>query len=163
MQVKLALSESDDRIVTDLNEKELCAIGRVTVHWAYLEHLIFKECINLVEKAEIKTPADVTSHSQAKRISAWRDLVDRVVEDGNEKERLFRIIDDIRKLDRSRHRIMKFLFDWSAVGSAGSTGGIGLEFLEIFDLEKLLVLADKIARINFELRYPGGRAQARKM
>lgn len=165
MTIRLSLTNERHQFTTDLDERELYAIGLMTVHWAILEHLILEESLALVERTKIAAPQDVSSLSFKKRLRAWRALVNSTLRKSKNKERLLTIINKIGNIERGRHRITHGFWAWDIRAPDRVTAGShrpGLEFTENFDFAKMMKLADSVGEINFQLRYPKGEAQAQK-
>ena len=65
------------RIESDLEEKELAAIGYVVTQWAYLEHAILAHTIELCSATDAPPPKDATSLSFERRQGVWRDTIQK--------------------------------------------------------------------------------------
>lgn len=159
-----ALDGSKHQLFPDLLEEELFAIGRITVGFAYLENLILLDIVGTAAKRRIDVPQDAFSISFKKRLRLWRKFIHKYRR-GKPRERLLAIAQRISDCQQARNRITHGLWYWD-YGTPDSATATSIkpsfQFTEHFDFKKLLKVGDKIAEINFELSYPGGKKEAWK-
>ena len=100
------------QIGTELDEREIYAIGYVTIGWAYLEHCLLAMTLQIAEAAKIEAPADARSLSFKKRLEAARTLIKQSVSAEKKRTQLLDILRRIGNLERSRNRITHGLWEW---------------------------------------------------
>ncbi len=162
----ISLENDRHRIATELTEREIYAIGYVTVSWAHLEHLLIIKTMELAEKAKIPLPEDARALSFKKRRRVWRALIKKTVKWPRTRENLLNLATRIGSTERSRNRITHGLWGWDTADPRKLRVGSfrkPFKFEEPFDFEKLMKLGDRIGEINFQLTYPRGKNQAIKM
>jgi|KBSSwiStaDraftv2_1062776.scaffolds.fasta_scaffold891248_2 hypothetical protein len=148
------------QIATELTERELAAIGLVTVQWAYLEHKI----LELTE--EIAAATGSISVEEASRFSFDRRLeaLTKFLKSPNitneeARQGLLKVLHRIHRLKNDRHKITHGVWDWNyhnPTTPIASSKKRKHEFEEPFDFEKLIKLAERIAEVNYELTFLAG-------
>lgn len=142
---------------TELDPKELAVIGRVTVLWGRVEHLLMQMTIELAagdHKIEKRAFDDVFSV----RLRTFFELA-RSVEDQAQRERYLKIHSKIANLMRRRHQLTHGFWDWDhsdpdnlkVIGTRPSR-----EFEASWDVEKLYDFGSLMGEVLFELQFPGG-------
>jgi hypothetical protein len=163
--VSFSVTGNRHSIITDLEDEELCAIGRITVQWSYLEHMIFSHSEEMAEFLKIPPPEDMFSLSFKKRLRAWRLLVKAIPDGAQDKAAYLKVGIKIGNLERSRHRITHGMWDWEPKNPQklkASSYRRPHQFNEPFDAHKLRDLADQIGVATFQFRYPTGKDEAIK-
>jgi hypothetical protein len=153
-----------DKVFPDISDEEMFAIGRVTVSWAYLEHAILDDCLQMADAHRVPLSPDAFVVPLKPRLRVWRDLIKKYRK-GKRRDRLLKIISSIENAQRSRNQITHGLWNWeysSADRVTAKSYKPRFEFTQPFDFTKLLKLSDTLGEINFELMYPKGRIQAMK-
>jgi hypothetical protein len=146
-------------IAFELTERELAAIGEVTVQWAYLEDQIFEMTLALAEALGAASPDKAPHFSFSRRLGYLKDLLKTAVcTDEEFRQGQFRLIHRIERLAVDRHRVTHGLWDWDGdpYTPIVSSRKPKHEFTERFDFEKLVRLIERISEINFELTFPDG-------
>ena len=161
--VLISLDGKPHQVISDLDERELYAIGFVTVAWAILEHLLLAATAKVAHEAALPLPEDATSLAFKRRLRAFRALVRKAVTDEDNRNRLLGIATRISNCKRGRHQLTHGVWDWDA-RSPDELIAMSLrprtEFVERFDFEKMVKLGERIGAVNFDLMYPGGKDQA---
>jgi hypothetical protein len=158
-----SLTDDHHKILPELTEPEIYAIGYVAANWAVSEHLIYFISTELADMAQIPLPQDVSATAFKKRIRAFRALVRATLVDGESKNKLLKLANRLSGAARSRNRINHGLWDWEPDKPEqliSSSHHPHFKFEEPFDMNKLMKLGDRIAEINFDLYFPGGMDQA---
>lgn len=162
---KYIFSHKDEkhRFEPELFDNEIYAIGYFTVNWATLEHCLFLITDAISQIGKIALPEDATHRSFDKRLKAFRNITKEVMTYEDERKRLLGLANSIGSIERSRHRIVHGIWDWEP-SKPEKIKGFGIrppfEFEEPFDKEKLIELGERVANINFQLVFPGGKEQA---
>lgn len=151
------------RLKIELTDDEMAAIGRITVQWAFLEHLLLLRTADAAQMAGLKIPLDAASAAFTKRLRAWRLLVEETVADLPEKTRDLKLVSQIANAEGDRHKITHGLWDWDDDNPEvlrASSFRPRFQFEKKLDLKALTKLADKIAEINYRLYLPEGLLDA---
>jgi hypothetical protein len=163
--VNVAISlqkDNDHRLEPELSQPELAAIGRITVLWAELEHLLLESTIGIAEVVKVPVPEDAYALSFKKRLRTARALAKMSLKDGPLKTYLLKTFDAIGSVERSRHRVTHGLWNWLPADPSttiASSDRPSFEFQEKFDFRKLIKFGTQVGRAGFLLRYPGGPDQ----
>lgn len=142
----------------ELSPHEYYAIGRVTAHWAYLEHGVYAVTKDICENVSAPLPQDALSAAFKRRLSAFRLAVEQYIAEPD-KTKLLRLHSQIANAEQDRHKITHAMWDWDKSNPdrvSASSFRPGFEFEKSFDAEKIEALADRIARITFAIEYPEG-------
>jgi hypothetical protein len=154
---------SGHRIEPELEQKELAAIGYVTAQWAFLEHAIFASTCDIADENNVSVPADAENTVFAKRLTAWRQLIEKLVLDANRRTALLKIVSKAANLAVKRHQLAHALWSWDTEDPTAMRAYSfrpKKEFDVDFDFDGLIQLGHKIGEINFVLRFPGGKKDA---
>lgn len=154
------LNTGEMRVEFELDETELYAIGRVTVHWAYLEHSIQGASQALADAAGMDLPTDATNLSFTRRLRAFRLLVEKLVAEPH-RDRLLRLVSRIANAEAERHKVTHGLWVWDLENPEKINAWsyrYGREFDQAFSADKLHTLANKIGSISADLEFPDGFA-----
>jgi len=147
---------------SELSQAELAAIGRVTVLWAELEHLVLDATLALADIAGIPPPEDAYSFAFKKRLRTARILAKECLVENDFKAWVLGVFNKISALEQGRNRITHGLWEWLPSDPA-STKAFShrkkLEFNERFDFQKLTKLGRTVGEVVFVMRYPGGITQ----
>lgn len=146
------------RIEFELDKEESAAIGRVTAHWAYLEHAVYSASKGISTAVGIDLPQDALSTSFKRRLTALRLLVEEFAPD-QERKRMLSLVGKIANAEQDRHRVTHGLWEWDKANPeriAASSFRPGFEFEKLFDTRKLHDLADRIGEASFSLEHPDG-------
>ncbi|MDH3232063.1 MAG: hypothetical protein OEQ29_00935 [Alphaproteobacteria bacterium] len=160
-RILASLTGDPPQIAPELTNEEIAAIGYATVQWAYLEHGLFYRTLEAADAANVPLPRDATNSAFAKRLRAFRILIEKTEPDGSEKERTLKLVSKIANAEDKRHKITHGLWDWVPENPKrvkASSFRPNYEFEETFDLEKLAAFCKTLGEINFDLEYPGGLA-----
>jgi hypothetical protein len=155
--------DTGHRIETSLEEKELAAIGYVTVQWAYLEHIILVHTLRIAHQNNVPVPVDARSKSFENRRNAWRKLIKESVTDASERTALLKIVSKIANLELKRHRLTHGLWGWDEEDPTTMRAYSfrpRVEFDVDFDFDGLMELGFQIGEINFQLTFPRGKKEA---
>lgn len=142
----------------ELSPHEYYAIGRVTAHWAYLEHGVYAVTRDICESVEAPLPLDALSPAFKRRLSAFRLAIEQYIAEPD-KTKLLRLHSQIANAEQDRHKITHAMWDWDKSNPdriSASSFRPGFEFEKSFDAERIEALADRIARITFAIEYPEG-------
>jgi hypothetical protein len=158
-RVLLATRGNRHRIESDLEEKELAAIGYVVTQWAYLEHAVLAHTIELCSAKGAPLPKDATNLSFDRRLRAWRNTIQDLAP-ADKKKQLLALHSKAANLEQRRHKIAHGLWTWE-YGDPETMTSFSfrprVDFEAEFDFEGLVQLGHKIGEINFDLTYPGGK------
>jgi len=155
--------DSGHRIEPSLEEKELAAIGYVTVQWAYLEHIILVHTLRIAHQNNVTVPVDARSQSFENRRNVRRKLIEKSVTDATERTALLKIVSKIANLELKRHRLTYGLWGWDEEDPTTMRAYSfrpRVEFDVDFDFDGLMELGFQIGEINFQLTFPGGKKEA---
>jgi hypothetical protein len=149
------------QVVPELTERELAAIGLVTVQWGQLEHLILTTTNEIAEALNDEQALKDAAHfSMDRRL----DLLKRLIKspqftDAAAIEKLTDVLHRIHRVNVDRQKVSHGVWDWeyqNPYRMIATSKKPKHEFTEPFDFEKLIKIAERIGEINFELHYPGG-------
>lgn len=146
----------------ELDETEFCAIGRIAVHWAYLEHGVYAVSQSIAKMVGVELGVDALSTSFSRRLRSLRDLVEAYAVP-EERKRMIRLIDQIANVQQDRHKVIHGMWEVDPKDPErlnASSFRPKFEFEKGYDAAKLHELASRIGRISFALEYPGGYDQA---
>lgn len=148
----------------EMDQNEFSAIGRVAVHWAYLEHGVYAVSQAISKMVGVELGADALSTSFSRRLRSLRDLVEAHAQP-EEKKRMIRLIDQIANAEQDRHKVIHGMWEPDPKDPDrlnASSFRPRFEFEKGYDAARLHELASRIGRISFALEYPGGFEQAMK-
>ncbi len=152
------------KLFPDISDKEMFAIGRVTVSWAYLEHAILDDCARMADAHHVDLPEEAFVVALMPRLRVWREMITKYRR-GKPRERLLKIISRIANAQQARNQITHGLWSWD-YGSADRVTAKSYKpnfaFAQTFEFTKLMKLSETLGEINFELKYPQGENQAMK-
>lgn len=146
------------QIEFELDEAEYAAMGRVTAHWAYLEHVILSETKAIADSLKVELPNDALNMSFTRRLGALRILGAQHAEE-IERRRIESLIGRIANAEQDRHKMTHALWGWDLANPErinASSFRPRLEFEKNFDAAALHRLADQLGQISFALQYPKG-------
>lgn len=149
------------QVVPELTERELAAIGLVTVQWGHLEHLILATTNEIAEALNDEQALKEASHfSMDRRLALLKRLLKSPqLADAAAVARLTSVLQRIHRLNVDRQKVTHGVWDWEYQNPyrvIATSKKPKHEFSEPFDFEKLIRIAERIGEINFELHYPGG-------
>jgi hypothetical protein len=156
--------KDEHQIEPDLEEHELAAIGYVSAQWAFLEHAILASTIKIAEDNQAPIPTDAYSLAFAKRLRAWRLMIEEYVAEPA-KGVLLKIASSAANLEEKRHQAAHALWTWEdhdPQTMRAFSFRPNVEFDVDFDFEGLRLIGEKIGRLNFQLIFPGGKEDAWK-
>jgi hypothetical protein len=136
---------------------EVAAIGVLTIHWAYLEHMLLIATAELVDKAKIAMPDEATSVSSERRIDAFRSVVKSCVKDDWTRNRFLGLANRISNIQNDRHKVTHGLWEWYPSKPRKLrvySFRPPFTFSDNFDLPRLARICDRLGEINYELTYP---------
>lgn len=143
---------------TDLDPAELAVIGRVTVLWGRLEHLMMLETIRWAASENEAALRNAISDVFSARLRAFFEAV-RDIDDEQERKRLTKLHSKIDSLRIRRHQLTHGYWDWdnSAPNSLIVVGTRPKrEFESTWDTGSLYRFGSEIGEVLFELEFPGG-------
>ena len=151
-------------IEAELEQQELAAIGYFTTQWAFLEHLILFKTAELCPKQK-DVQKDAASLAFSKRLSAWRQTIEKFAHTDEEKERLLKLVSKAANLEDRRHKLSHGL--WMSDASdprtlIASSFRSGVAFEVEFDFDGLMKLGHEVGKLCFDLLFPEGKEQALK-
>jgi hypothetical protein len=136
---------------------EIAAIGVMTIHWAYLEHMMLIASLELVEDAGISMPDDVASISFERRVDAFRAIIKETLNDSKRRRALLALATRISNVHNDRNMVTHGLWEWYP----GKPTKLRLytfrppfKFDTNFDLTRLANLCNRLGEINHELTHP---------
>jgi len=149
------------QVIPELTERELAAIGLVTVQWGQLEHLILMTTLEFAEALKDEQASKEAAHfSMDRRLTLLKRLLKSPqFTNADEVKRMRDVLHRIHRINVDRQKIAHGIWDWEyqdPYRMIASSKKPTHEFTEAFDFEKLIKLAERIGEINFELHYPGG-------
>ena len=158
------LNGGPSRVEFELDEAECAAIGRVTAHWAYLEHAVYFATLELADRFGMPAPEDAKRSSFTRRLGALTQM-SRKIPDDDERKRLERLVSRIANAEQDRHKMTHGIWDWDHADPerlSASSFRPGYEFEKRYDTAALHNLASRIGEISFALQYPEGWDEAFK-
>jgi hypothetical protein len=90
---------------------EVAAIGVMTVHWGYLEHMLLIATLELADEGD-DPPADATSVSFERRIAAFRSTIKTVIGQSARGRRLLALASRISNVHHDRNMVTHGLWEW---------------------------------------------------
>jgi hypothetical protein len=149
------------RLDTGLSDREIFLIGQIIVHWGALEHEIFTQTALTFDAGSDNGAAlpDAMNNLQlVKMLDLWKErVVDRA--QGERADVLRLQLDEITGLKEFRDALVHGMWHWSAAELTRiSTVRVRREqvITTHFTVNDLQDFADRVATINFKIRYPGG-------
>jgi hypothetical protein len=146
----------------ELDENECAAIGRVTVHWAYLEHALYAATCLLADQLKVATPEDSKRSSFTRRLRALTDL-SKLLPDEADRRKFEQLIGRIANAEQDRHKLTHGVWDWDHVDPErlrAASYRPGYKFEKRYDAATLHQLASRIGELSFSLQFPNGWEQA---
>ena len=145
----------------ELDERELYAIGFLTVQWAHLEHLIYAHCLRLTGKQPLDPNA--TKLSFKLRRNAWLQLIRKRTR-GASLRRWLIVHERIVVAERDRHKVTHGLWRMPELRRmAENTDEMMLSsfrppfvYDKHFDVGKVLRLGEDIGAISLCFHFPNG-------
>ncbi len=49
IKIQFQVGGKNHKLFPDISDEEMFAIGRITISWAYLEHIILLDCVQMAE------------------------------------------------------------------------------------------------------------------
>jgi hypothetical protein len=164
--VSFSLVDDNHHVNADLTREECEAIGYVITQWALLEHIILMHTIELAQSANAPVPDNALNKSFDKRSEAWRLSIENHVNDAQERERLLALYRKTKDAEDRRHKVAHGVWTW-AEGTPTRLLAYSFRpdvaFQHGFDLDRLRKLGDEIGAIGFQIEYPGGEPEARRV
>ncbi len=144
---------------TDLDIKELAAIGFVTVQWGSLENTIYEYTKVICQSVHINIPEHAESDSFKRRFKLFRRLVNEYAPQ-EEKDRIAPFLSMVDQLKVDRHKVTHGLWDWeqsnpNKLRSSSNRGRFSFE--KGFNIDKLVELATRIGEAHYGIAYPNGK------
>ena len=144
----------------ELSDRELWAIGALTVQWAYLEHALLIRTAQLAQRAKIRLPVDATSLSFKRRLAAFRQTVRETVKTVWLRELYLNLAARMSNAADARHKLTHGLWEWYIRHPKRlriSSFRPPVQFEDHFDLDRILRVIDRVGEISFVLSYPPRR------
>ncbi len=142
----------------DVSELEMHAIGKMTVSWALLEAQLIRTTLELAEHGCYDLPPDfLVNSSLRKTLNELKRLISITKKPVKVKGFFVSVLKRVNNLKMQRHILTHGILTWSI----DNPQRIRVQTPKAkqpqhFDVDKIRILAQKIAELNFELMYPGG-------
>ena len=142
----------------ELSQRELLCIGHIIAQWGALEHEVFCQTLQTFDRHGETLPKEMNGMQFSGVLEKWKE---RVVErcNGEKKLKLEEQYDLIRHYQGYRDALVHGMWDWDRASPnkikttrVRKSEVISTQFTAT-DLESLSMA---VARINFNVRYPGG-------
>lgn len=158
-------SKSDNdsyRFDVELSTKESCLIGNILAQWGALEHEIFSQTLISFDNSmgeELVLPKEMNNLQFAAVLELWKS---RVVDKAKSKKAkvLQHQYNRIVALMGHRHALVHGMWSWSRTDPKNKISVMRIRKKEIitthFTATDLADFADRLASINFKIRFPGG-------
>jgi hypothetical protein len=157
--------KTPNRFEFDMGEREMAAIGYATVHWAFMEEVLYTRTALLARRAKVQIPAAANDLSFSRRIRAFRLLVRATIKDQAVKERWNNLIARIAKENGIRQKIVHGLWSYDARKPhrlfSRPRRSLGT-WATSFSAETLYEFGARVGSISYELLYPKGSKGARE-
>lgn len=143
---------------TELDPKELAVIGRVTVLWGRLEHLIMLATLDLAPNGSDELLQRAVDDVFSLRLRAFHDCV-VAISDEPSRAKFLSMHGKIANLQRRRHQLTHGFWDWDdAKPNSMIVKGTRpkREFEATWDVESLYRFGSQIGEVLFELEFQGG-------
>ncbi len=145
----------------ELSDREVFLIGKIIVQWGALEHEVFSQTIltfDAPEGEQTALPRAMNNLQFTDLLSQWKvRVVDKA--QGARANVLQQQFDEILRLKEFRDALVHGMWDWSAIELA-KISIARIRKKEIitthFTADDLNDFCDRLARINFKIRFPGG-------
>jgi hypothetical protein len=142
----------------EMTQREVHAIGLITVQWAYLEHMLLLHTAKLSNRAKLPLPSDATNFSFRRRLAAWRQTINETIKRRSTKDALLNLASRIASTEDKRHKLTHGLWAFRPDRPrklVAYSFRPGVAFREEFEVMRLYRLAEQIGQINFALTFPG--------
>lgn len=145
----------------ELSDREVFLIGKIIVQWGALEHEVFSQTIltfDAPEGEQTALPRAMNNLQFTDLLSQWKvRVVDKA--QGERANVLQQQFDEILRLKEFRDALVHGMWDWSVVELA-KISTVRIRKKEIitthFTADDLNDFCDRLASINFKVRFPGG-------
>jgi hypothetical protein len=184
---KVAIGGDKPALYADVSDAECYAIGKMTTSWAILEHSMMTAAIQLAEKYKPPmgkgfmtlpivrrlanlilptlrpaVPKNFATLPFEARFRVFRNLI-KSVPTGTARARMENIASRIANVQAERHDFTHGIWDWTTTVPTKVTVDHarkkGRRRHKQYDSAAFLKFAERIAQINFDLRYPDGLKQ----
>lgn len=141
----------------EISMKEFGAIGRVIVHWAFLEYALYYRTKAFTKRAKVAIPKNARNFSFSKRLSVLRELMLMTIRDQKTKERWLNLISRIANAEGKRHRIAHGLWSydptrierlWTHSANTNSQRAFNFDFISLGEFGL------SIGELSYELLNP---------
>jgi hypothetical protein len=136
---------------------EVAAIGVMTIHWAYLEHMMLIRTLELAGEGKIDPPDDATAVSFERRLGAFRSTIKNAVKQTKKRDRWLVLATRISNVHNDRNMVTHGLWEWYPSRPTKLrlyTFRPPFQFDANFDHSRLATLCNRLGEINHELSNP---------
>jgi hypothetical protein len=146
---------------TGLSDREVLLIGQIIVQWGALEYEIFAQTLRTFDDQNDREPVlpnAMNNLQLTKLLDLWKErVVDQAPKDWAEVLRFQ--LDEITRLKDSRDALVHGMWHWSAA-ELTRISTVRVRRTQVitthFTVRDLQDFADRVASINFKIRYPAG-------
>ncbi|WP_017931181.1 hypothetical protein [Robiginitomaculum antarcticum] len=151
-----AIPLNDDGIVPhitfELSEIEYAALGRVSIQWSFLEHVLSEICLRFYRLIQIEPPEGIKNFAFKKRLQQFNKLISLLDEHELPISNLQQLHKDMAKAAQKRNKLIHGIWDYNHTNPFG---------LEIYgdkpegaysgneDLDSIYQLSIDIGFLNF--------------
>ena len=135
----------------ELSMLEYAALGRVSIQWAFLEHVLSELYTRFCELEDIPASKNISSLSFKTRLRAFFDLIKVLEERGQPTRNLYKLHSDIAVASHERHKLIHGIWDYSHSNPFGLylyTDREGVAFEKKEDIDGLHALSQQIGFLN---------------
>jgi len=154
-------SEIHRRWDLQLSDREIHFVGTIFAHWGAIEHEVFMQTIAtyVPKRGSLpQLPAALSNVQFTGVLDLWKDRVADKAK-GRRRDVLQSQYTEICRLKDARNALAHGKWQWSA-GDLGQISTVRVKRRQVitmhFSADDLADFADRLAAINFHLRFPGG-------
>jgi len=142
----------------ELSDKEVFYVGKIVSQWGSIEHEIFNQCLLTFDQEEIKLPKAMNNLCFSDVLKLW---IKRVVDVDNEERQtiLLQQYEKIIELKDYRNALVHGMWNWDlSEPDVITTSRIRKKEIisTKFKPDDLVDFYTQLAKINFNIRFPGG-------
>lgn len=149
------------RFDVELSDRETFFIGKIVALWGALEHEVFTQTlikICPVDAENAAVPKKMNNAQFSEVLKLWKsNILDKA--NGENAESLKQQYEEILRLSDFRNALIHGMWDWHRAKPAMiSTVRVHKDKLirTHFTVDDLANFCDRLGRLNFKIRYPGG-------
>ena len=149
------------RLDFGLSDRETFFIGQIISQWGAMEHEIFLQTLltfDRNEKERPELPREMGTLQLTTLLALWKERV--IDHTTGERADILRLqFDEIGRLKNGRDALVHGMWRWSP-GTLGRISTVRVRKKQVitmhFTLDDLKDFSDRLANVNFRIRYPGG-------